>query len=189
LTVFEVEVKFRLDGQEEADRVKSTLENLGAKLLGEVLEEDIYFAHPCRDFAKTDEALRVRVVKQGTTEEVLLTYKGPRLGGEGKSRKEITVQVDNRDRLVELLQSLGFNPVINIRKRRLVYTKESYTVTIDEVEGLGYFVEIETTTSSEDLISKCVEDIMKFASALGLSSNKVEKKTYLELLLERVSVG
>ncbi len=186
--MFEVEVKFRLSGPEELSRIREALEKSGAKLLEEVHEEDLYFAHPCKDFAKTDEALRVRVVRKGNIEDVLLTYKGPRLGGEGKTRREVTVQVDSGDKIVELLSSLGFRPVITIKKRRIVYTKENYTITLDEVERLGFFVEIETTTDSSDLVDHCVQEILRFASTLGLDKSRVEQKTYLELLLESSSV-
>ncbi len=183
--MFEVEVKFRLRDREEAERVRECLERIDAKLLEDVVEEDLYFSHPCRDFSKTDEALRVRALRRGTLEEIFLTYKGPRLGSEAKTRREATVQVDNRDVLLEILESLGFRPVARVRKRRLVYTKENYTITLDEVDGLGYFVEIEVVTDSEDLADRCVRDILNFASTLGLGEDRIERRTYLEMLLEK----
>ena len=54
---YEVEMKFRV-----ADRaaLESRLVELGATISVAQAEVDVYFAHPARDFARTDEALRIR---------------------------------------------------------------------------------------------------------------------------------
>ena len=53
---------------------------------GEPAEQvDTYFSHPARDFAATDEALRIRSIDQ----ENFVTYKGPKLDATTKTRREI----------------------------------------------------------------------------------------------------
>lgn len=108
----------------------------------QVIEEDHYFAHPCRDFSITDEALRIRYSEDSIT----LTYKGPRIeaGDPFKIREEIEVKIDGND-IKSLLESLGFKEVAVIRKRRTYIEVEDFLVTFDEVEDLGCFVEIEST--------------------------------------------
>ncbi len=60
---FEVEQKHRVDdGWDLAIRLAS----LGGKLGEPIHQSDQYFAHPCRDFAKSDEALRIRTVRGET---------------------------------------------------------------------------------------------------------------------------
>lgn len=56
--MLEVEIKTRIDIEE----IKDKLSKLGAKFIREQHQLDTYFYHPCRDFKKNDEALRVRVV-------------------------------------------------------------------------------------------------------------------------------
>ena len=59
--MLEIEVKAELDDRR---RVESELRHLGARARGERRQVDLYFAHPCRDFGKTDEALRLRLVRE-----------------------------------------------------------------------------------------------------------------------------
>src|SRR4051812_11900536 len=56
---YEVEQKH---GVEDEAALIVRLQQHGAHLEKPFDQRDQYFAHPCRDFAKTDEALRVRVV-------------------------------------------------------------------------------------------------------------------------------
>ena len=164
----EVEVKFRYkEGVEE--KVRSI-----ADFVIEKLEEDVYFNHPCRDFAATDEALRVRRDVEG----IKMTYKGPKLDSETKSREEIKLNVDDFETTIAILRKLGFKEVRTIKKIRRIYRAGSAIICIDEVEGLGRFVEIEV--ESESLEAK--ERLFEIASVLGYSRNESIVESYLELL-------
>ena len=168
----EVEVKFRAgDLREVAERLSA----MGAVPLGDTVEVDAYFAHPCRDFASTDEALRVRYV--GDSAE--LTYKGPRMGPRAKTRREVTVRVEGD--VEALVSSLGFGKVAVVRKRRALYAVGPYTVSLDDVEGLGKFVEIEAVVAGPDDMESVVRGIEELAARLGLAER--EDRTYLEILL------
>ncbi|NPA22893.1 MAG: class IV adenylate cyclase [Crenarchaeota archaeon] len=182
--MYEVEIKYKLP-DEAASRIEREIINGKWRFLYEVEERDVYLAHPCRNFAETDEALRIRVEKKGHSCCVLLTYKGPRIGGEGKTREEISVEVEDADKCLAVLERLGFKKVADIVKRRRVYEKDNLTLTVDDVEGLGRFVEIECITDREDLIEECVRSIKNVALELGLDDSLIERRTYLELVLER----
>jgi len=178
----EVEAKIMLDSCTELGRVRERLRGLGAALEGEVFEEDIYYQHPCRDFAETDEALRLR--RAGGTVE--LTYKGPkRLVGGSKAREEVTVRVDpgEAERLDRLLDRLGFRRAARVAKRREYYRLGSVSVSLDEVEGLGCFVEIEYRGGGG--VEEASRSIEEAAERLGLRGKPRVYKSYLELLLER----
>jgi hypothetical protein len=75
------------------DDIMKALSEAGAGEVETVLEDDIYFNHPARDFRETDEALRIRRVANG----YILTYKGPRLPGRAKTRVEHEVALDSFD--------------------------------------------------------------------------------------------
>ena len=112
-----------------------------------IAQSDQYFAHPCRNFAETDEALRIRTV--GGTSYV--TYKGPKLDATTKTRRELELPVASSDpdgsRFAALLAAVGFTPVLTVRKSRrpFVVSHKGLRVhgALDEVEGLGTFVELE----------------------------------------------
>ena len=80
--MIEVEVKAKIKSFEE---MEEKLESLGAEKTKTEFQEDIYFASPIVDFAKTDEALRIRTTNNNT----FITYKGPKLNDQAKTRKAI----------------------------------------------------------------------------------------------------
>lgn len=177
----EYEAKIILNDCHELGPVEERLERLGAEPQEEVVEEDTYYQHPCRDFAETDEALRLR--RSRATE---LTYKGPkRHAGQGvKARLEINIPLPpgSADTVDELLRLLGFHPVAVVRKRRRYYRLGDVSVTLDEVEGLGCFVEIEYSGPPGRDPVKAIEEA---AEKLGLSGRPRTTKSYLEMLLEK----
>jgi len=165
----EVEVKSRV---KELKRVEKLVVSMGGVLKGEVEEVDEYFNHPCRDFAETDEALRIR--NDGT-----LTYKGPKIDSDTKSREEVNLKIDDIGNARELLLSLGFRPVGRVVKRRKYYSLGKLTITLDRVDSLGDFVEIECIGEYEG----CRESVLSLAEKLGL--REFIRESYLELLLSQ----
>ncbi|RLE59764.1 MAG: class IV adenylate cyclase [Thermoprotei archaeon] len=168
----EVEVKFRCSNH---SAVREKLKSMGARLIAVVEQEDVYFQHPCKNFAETDETLRLR--KYG--KNIVLTYKGPKEGGWAKTRREVEVKIDDYEKAYELITSLGFTPVAKIRKKREFYELMGVEVSLDTVEELGNFVEIEDKGGGLDTIRKLVDE-------LGLKEGPIYK-SYLELYLEKVS--
>lgn len=174
--MFEVEAKLRLRDRAGLER---RLAALGAQAGPPEVQDDTFFAHPGRDFARTDEALRLRRV--GTRLE--LTYKGPKQGGPGngvgsspKARLEqsLTLQADPTD----LLASLGFRPVARLRKTRLPYRLEDVAVDLDHLEGLGDFVEVEVVAADRQQAARRVEAVV---ARLGLDQEPRLVQSYLEL--------
>ncbi|WP_290899048.1 class IV adenylate cyclase [Ferroglobus sp.] len=170
----EVEAKFPL---KEPDKLKKLLAEKGS-FLKRKLEEDIYFNSPLRDFKESDEALRVRKDEEGVT----ITYKGPKLDSETKTREEIKIKVDDFEKAVELLKKLGFKPVREVKKIRELYEVEGVLVCVDHVFNLGDFVEFEI--DSED-VGKAKEKIFRLAEELGFKREDSLRESYLEML-ERV---
>ena len=67
--MIEVEVKAKIDNFED---MRKKLNDLGAIKTKEEFQEDIYFNSPIVDFAKTDEALRIRTTKQGDEKHIFI---------------------------------------------------------------------------------------------------------------------
>lgn len=163
----EKEVKYKVDCSVLNDLLER-LRTLGAKLVGPLREEDTYYNHPCRDFASTDEAVRIRV----SSGKTILTYKGPRLdSGPVKRRVELEARVNGP--LPEILEKLGFRRVARVVKDRFYAEYRGHTVSLDRVEGLGCYVEVEGPNP---------DDVFR---ELGISGKQVEE-TYLELLLKKL---
>ena len=166
----ESEVKYEVDCSVLNDLLER-LRALGAKIEGPLREEDTYYNHPCRDFASTDEAVRIRV----SSGKTILTYKGPRLdSGPVKRRVELEARVDGP--LPEILEKLGFRRVANVVKDRFYAEFNDHTISLDRVEGLGCYIEVEGP-DPEGIVRE-----------LGIIGRLVEE-TYLELLLKKLGEG
>jgi adenylate cyclase class 2 len=172
--VLEVETKFRSPGNE---KVIEALSSMGAQLLFEGCMEDIYFSHPSRDFGMTDESVRLRIHDTATE----ITYKGPRIAATStKAREELTVSVDDSLSARRMLERLGFSEFISIRKKRSSFLLDELRVEVDEVEGLGQFVELELVTEDPSR-AEALMDLARKALAL----TKQTSETYLEMLLAK----
>ncbi|WP_456482520.1 class IV adenylate cyclase [Methanopyrus sp.] len=179
--MYEVEVKVRLKNPED---VRERLEELGEKVRT-VRQRDLYYQHPCRDFAETDEALRLR----RSDGRVTMTYKGPRVGRE-KSRVELEVTVDDFETADAVLRHLGFEPLehAEVRKIRTVYVLEvdgeKVVATLDEVEGLGTFLELECKAADESEVGEKEELLVSVLEDLKVEGERV-RRSYLEMLLDQ----
>lgn len=142
-------------------------------------QEDAYFTHPARDFATTDEALRLRRV-DGRTE---LTYKGPKLDKATKTRREYTTDVGGFERTRDILLALGFTEVARVRKKRQLWRTGRLEIAVDDVEGLGRYVEVEALAADQEDPARLREEVLAFLKRLGLGST--ERRSYLEMLLEK----
>lgn len=178
---YEVEQKFPID---DAEGLRSKLLELGAAAAAPVEQIDTYFSHPARDFAQTDEALRVREFDSRCT----LTYKGPKIDDHTKTRQEIKIalpsQEDDARQVAALLEALGFLPVAQVRKTReifrLQWESRWLVVALDEVASLGSFLEIESMAHQYDLDAARAA-VQSLADRLGVDAS--ERRGYLELIL------
>lgn len=171
--MLEIEVKARV---RDAAKLEAELLRRGARDFGVTQQKDVYYAHPARDFVKTDEALRIRI----SNDLQIITYKGPKVDTTTKSREEIEVSVASADAAAKIFEKLGFRSVATVRKRRRTFELKGIEVCLDSVEGLGDFVEFEL--ENEDL-----DDGKARIAALmdELRIEGSERRSYLELLLEK----
>jgi adenylate cyclase class 2 len=180
---YEVEQKFVLP--DPAD-MQARLSTLGAQAAGQCEQVDCYYSHPARDFSVTDEALRIRRVDG----QALITYKGPKIDRETKTRQEIELALPagatTADNFGRLLSALGFAPVAEVRKHRrtfhLAWQGHEVEAALDEVAGLGHFVELEIS-ASEETVDSARGALASLAARLELAAS--ERRSYLELLLAR----
>ena len=146
---------------------------------------DEYFNHPCRDFDQTDEAIRIR----SCNGQIELTYKGPRLDTITKTREELELEIPSTNSgqsnsvLRSLLIVLGFTPAGCVKKVRRSFEGAAggfpVTISMDAVEGLPPYAEIEITCESAQR-GAATELVLQLAEAFGLTLS--ERRSYLELL-------
>jgi adenylate cyclase class 2 len=178
---YEVESKYRLaDTAALIDAVRA----LGGDFAAPQEQVDTYYAHPERDFAKTDEALRIRRVGG----DAFITYKGPKIDSDSKTREEIELPIAGgtsaADSHARLLEALGFRAVAEVRKQRrkaaIIWQARHFEIALDEVASVGTFVELETVADPSQL-EAAQAALLSLAEKLALRGS--ERRSYLELLL------
>ena len=179
-----VEVEMKFVTSNLAD-VRRKLVSKGAEFVGHGQQHDEYFAHPNRDFAITDEALRIRTYNQVQ----ILTYKGPKTAGHAKIREELEAVLQGsaaQSAMREILLRLGFAPLTTVSKQRQSLRIHQHGwelyVELDEVERLGTFVEIEAICERVD-IGSAEQAVISLAKEIDLTTPT--KSSYLALLLAR----
>jgi adenylate cyclase class 2 len=137
--MYEVELKVRA----AHGPVREALESRGATPVGRVNQHDTYYDAPHRDFAETDEALRLRretreegsdgsAGGRGTADPTTrLTYKGPLVESASKTREEHETGISDPDAADALLGALGFSPAAVVEKSRERFACGEYAVVLD----------------------------------------------------------
>ena len=177
--MYEVEQKARVSHA----TVLPILQNADAEPISTVKQTDVYVNHPTRDFAETDEALRLRsIYTEDDNESVILTYKGPRQARSTKTRKELEVDVSPFETLQTILDVLGFTAVSTVVKTRRTYEWAGCLICLDDVEGLGEFVEVEAHGEFSD-IAEAETAVKRMIDRLGIGTEQLTTQSYLAMLL------
>ena len=176
--MIEVEVKAKIENFID---MKKKLENLGAIKSKKEFQEDIYFNSPIVDFANTDEALRIRTTKENDDKNIFITYKGPKIDSKSKTREEIEIAIEDSEKCSKIFQHLGFTKVRSVKKNRQYYNYKNFEISLDDVEGLDPYMEIEIALDDGSDYIQAQEKIFKLFSELGIEEG-FERTSYLELL-------
>ncbi len=173
MNTLEIEIKAFCNDMEQ---MRKKILNEGGSYVGVLQENDDYFNHPCRNFAETDEALRIR--RSG--DMAVVTYKGPKLSEKAKTRYEREVSIDDPAGFQAIIEKLGFSRTGSVNKKREEYMIGEILVCLDTVESLGTFVELELRSEESEEAEK---DIFELAEKLELTN--FTRKSYLEMVLDK----
>ncbi len=144
--------------------------------LAVVLEqEDTFFNVP-------DGRLKLRVFPDGKGE--LIAYRRPDAVGP-KTSEYFVYRTPNPEALKDLLtRALGIRGIV--RKRRLLYLVGQTRIHLDEVEGLGAFLELEVMLSDRQLEAEGEAIARRLLADLGVRDEDLMSGAYIDLLEEKV---
>lgn len=176
--MLEIELKVRISS---LDPIRRQLLRLNAQFCGRIHEHDIYYNAPHRDFGVTDEAIRVRY----SDDHAVVTYKGAKIKTSGlKAREELNTAVESGEIFEQMLDRLGFRKTAEVNKWRENYTLGNMAISLDSVDELGTFAEIEIMAENDD--SDAPARIEKISKEIGIEGEPI-LASYLELLLSKRS--
>jgi len=171
---FEVELKYRLDSR---DQFLSNLQQMNPEVMLENnLEHDCYFDSP--KHLLSNESKRVCIREMQPSGIMLWIVKGP-----DKDRCE-AVNITDSVKAKSMLKTMGFEQVLDMRKKRSIYFVGKYHVTVDHLENVGDFAELAIMTDDESMLKEYKLQLLSLAQKLGLTEDQLEFKSYRELYTE-----
>ncbi|MDD2487801.1 MAG: class IV adenylate cyclase [Candidatus Gracilibacteria bacterium] len=138
----EVEIKIL---EIDKEQVIAKLEELGAIKMFE--------GTVCNDFFGNDSGKKIRLRKMG--EDNILTYKEWIDEPGVKSQNEYEIKFDDYENIIHILQGIGFSLYGKSSKTRISYSLGNMHFDIDKLDGIPWFVEVESDNSSD--VQKGVE--------------------------------
>lgn len=180
--MIEVEVKAKINSFEE---IKEELAKLPAEKTKTEYQKDIYFNSPIVDFAQTDEALRIRKTTSETEDHIFITYKGPKIDAESKTRKEVEMAIEDEDKAKDIFLEIGFKEVRTVIKNREYFKYENFEISLDDVEGLDPYMEIEVSLPDGSDYGEAQKSIFELFEKLNITDG-FERTSYLELLENKI---
>ena len=173
----EIEVKARL---RDRDTVMQRLASLGCAFKDPIEQEDAVYVEKTGSleiFLSNKVFLRIRV-NDGS--EVILTAK-KRTGPLVAIEYETTVA--SKEEVRQILLLMGYQEAVRVHKVRVTTEYQGCEICVDEVEGLGSFIEMEKLTEDGDA-EKIQEELFGFFASLGIVEADRVTKGYDLLMFE-----
>jgi adenylate cyclase class 2 len=171
----EIEIKLKVGN---LNSIASKLEELGCKLSEPKTQEDINFVHKddVRWFDSTGEGWIYPRLRIENNVSLTFTVKKPLTNEMDCIEHEI--QIDDAEALKAMMEMFGYRQGVIVKKTRRTCTLQSYTITLDKVDRLGSFIEIEQVVDDGDA-EKMQEEMFVFAKKMfGLERDAHLMKGY-----------
>ena len=171
----EIEVKYRVC---DLDALERELAARGAALSHPVRQDDQAYAPAGWQFG--DSKLGVSFLRLRTVQGChYFTLKRP--AGSAQDCLEYETQVTDRQAMHQAALHMGYRPTVRIAKTRRTATLEDCSLCIDEVEGVGEFLELERMAPDHADAQAIQADLAAFVSSLGIAATRTDQ-TYDSLV-------
>ncbi len=125
--------------------------------------------------------LKLRAV-EGRDEGTLIYYQREDRPDPKRSRVSLLPVADVTGLLALLREALGL--LVVVRKRRLIFRWGEVQVHLDEVEGLGTFLEFERMIDSHEEVGRAEAEFAELRSSLRISEEDLVAGSYSDMVLE-----
>lgn len=180
--MIEVEIKCKIENKE---KLQKNLISMGFTESSHEKECDSYYDDNAGSIRNNDTALRIRKVIDLKTGEVTsqVNYKGQKSDQHTMTRPEYETVIDNAAEMDSILQALGYHVVEpQVKKERIQYSKNDIHACLDEVSGLGTFLELEIIVEQEMEKKEALQRIEELLNTLGYTMKQTTTVSYLTQL-------
>ena len=120
-------------------------------------------------------------LRQGNIENSLIFYRRPDQAGPKQSDVALCTVTDGDHLRQVLTQALAVKVVVD--KRREIYYVENIKIHVDQVEGLGSFVEIEACGASDAEHERLLAQCREYMELFGVREEDLIERSYSDELL------
>mgnify|MGYP000854252176 CR=1 FL=1 len=191
--MIEIESKFKLLSNITSDNLIAILKNQLIAPISSKRQIDTIFLLPEQvdtPIIPGSKIMRVRNILDPETSEIqqsLITLKI-----EGRTKlvsDEYEFAVDDGNMARQMLTALGWQEVVTVDKVRLESKTEDYTICVDEVAGLGLFIELEVLAEDEANADNIQQQMYSFLKNLNIDGElwKIPYDTSIRNLRKGVS--
>lgn len=166
-THFNLEIKARCENPEQAEL---WLQANGAVFHGLDHQTDIYFHVPSG-------RLKLR---RGNVENSLIYYE--RLENKGPKRSDVYLERLPAGNGMEQVLKAALGERFRVEKKRKIYFIDHVKFHIDEVKGLGQFVEIEVISNPDDDPEQARKTCLYYMEKLGIKESDIVSASYSDLV-------
>lgn len=180
--MIEIEVKLKI---EDPAYLEKCLLDRGYILIETLRETDTYFDGGINGIKNSGQALRVRKTVDCATgkEHSSITFKGEKLDKVSMARLELETVVESGETAERILSALGFFPVQpTVIKNRMIFKCEDICACLDDVQGLGTFLELEIMEESEEDRPAALDRIEEILKSIGYTMADTTRASYLSQL-------
>jgi len=174
----EIEVKAKLNNEKQ---VLEKLTEAGIKLSPSLSQQDDIYVALGEDLCGNKKKNVLRVRTQG--KEIIFTLKRSRTNELDCIEKE--TKVSDKKALEDMLDQMSYKKVISVSKKRRKGKFEDLVICLDEVEGLGSFIEVEKTSAEDG--EAIQEELFNFLESLGVKREDRVFKGYDTLKYDSIN--
>ncbi len=176
----EIEVKARVHSLKV---IMAKLKKLGCKMSKPVIQDDIIFANYSGPFTvhhPGENILRIRKSKN----KILFTVKQSQKN-ELDAIEHETIVEDARE-LQSIIQLLGYKEEVRVHKTRIKSEYKNWEICLDDVRGLGKFIEAEEITDEKADSDQVQNKLFDFLRTLGVEEKDRVMNGYDTLMYSKL---
>lgn len=181
----EIEIKLEIEAK-KYNNLLEYFQNENVKHINKK-QHDIYFSPENPKFFGgniNDECIRIRIQK----DKYILCYKKIYFGEKELDTHiaEYETEISNLEATINILKGVRINKVCEVKKNRdsFIY-KDIFEISLDKVEGLGYFIEVEMYDKNIP-IKEANRLLLEFIKEMDLDITRRNLKGYSYLMYDKI---
>ena len=157
----EIEVKAKV---KDFEIIKNKLKEIGCVLSMPIIQDDYIYNKKGLNLYKDNAGFPVLRIREQNG-KIIFTLKKNRSNELDCIEKEL--EVSNKDILKDIFELLDYESTVEVHKKRIKTNYKDYEICLDEVDGLGSYIEVEKMSDEDG--EKVQNELFEFLQTLGVS--------------------